>query len=993
MKKGKVIVGILLTCISIAFIGSFMRFNTSAEEAKIVGCDIETSYKRGDEFEMPDGKVSYKGTEKDAEQKYIVFPSGKANVNEKVILSEDGKYEIVFQAEIDGVTVSAKESFIVNKSVLSVNSADSSAHIEDGKIHVDLAINDIFTYNEALDLSTATKDVPLINMNFTPYKVGTPDAKYVMIRFTDLYDENNYFTIRMINHGGEWASGVTYLSVGAANQPQVGVENVGDDPTQNKVYTDVDFGAAVYFSTSGLPNSEQDTQLKIYFDYAEKAFYVDREIYSGGQNRMIVDLDNKEHFGTELWDGFTTGEVKMSIYAENYQAASCNFSISTINGSSQFEDTGDQEGPIVLVDTEYELDKLPTALVGKPYTLFQSNAVDVYDGDVETVASVYYKYYSEDPMKISVNDGQFTPTKEGTYVIEYSATDCTGNVGTKCINVKAEKGNGLQIQLKGTATETNTGVPVKVFSDLKYKTPSGNTDYSVVAVNKSSGEEVQINKKTLEFLPMSDGEWEITVTVQDYVSTVQETFSVNANHTTQPQVYDTVALPKYFIKDATYNMPKLLGYDFSSGVGIATDMDILVKEKGSKEVAIDNGQYTPSKTGKAEIIYRLTVDGKVCEKVYTVSVVEVGYAGDLDISKYFVASKGNVTAESTTTNIVYNMKADAMLEFVNLVQVKNLTFAFQVGKKNAYEKVNVYLTDAMTGKQVKISYQNTKAGAVFSVNDGPTLGLQSSFDGADRNFSLAYNNDTHTVEASANAVFDIDKYLDGSEFKGFTDSIALFAIEAEGVSGASQLILKNLNAHTLNNTRVDRFAPVALLKTNSGDRGVGEKIELKIPFVYDTLDPIATIALEVTDPNGSYIKDEEGVVLDGTQNPFQDYTIRLDAFGDYTIKYVYTDGKGRSDEYVYAITSKDITGPMLTLKKHKESAKEGATVKVAETETKDDVTKECNVAVYVFNPEGVFVEVKDGKFEALMTGTYTVRYMACDESGNYAFASYEVDVK
>lgn len=993
MSKKKVMIGALLACICITFAVGHFHFNTSAEEATIVGCDMEENYSRGDEFSMPDGKVSYKGTEKKAESKYVVFPSGKANESDTIVLSEAGEYQVVFQAKFNGVTISAKESFVVKKSLLEVNGENSSAYIADEKINVSLATNDVFTYNKALDLSTATKDKLLLAMEFTPYQIGTPDAKYVNIRFTDIYDENNYVTIRLINHGGEWASSTTYITAGAASQPQIGIENVGDDPAQGKVYVNEDFGSAVRFSTSGLPLSEQDMQLKLYFDYEEKALYVDREIYSGGQNRLIVDFDDKALFGTELWEGFTTGEVKMSVFAENYQAATCNFSIATMNGNSRFNDTGDIEAPIVSVKSEYDMDELPTALVGKSYKLFKSDAVDVCDGKVEAIAAVYYKYYSEKPVKLTITDDAFVPTKEGTYVIEYSATDASGNAATECVKINAVKGSGMQVKLNDAATETNTGVPVKVISGIEYSDNSGNVTYSVKAKNKSTDEELKIDANTLELLPMSDGEWEVTVIAKDYVSTVKETFIVNANHTTQPQVYDSVVVPKYFIKDATYNMSVLSGYDFSSGKGVATDMDIFVTESGSEEKKIEKGQYIPEKTGSVEVTYRLTVDGHSCEKTYVATVVDVGYAGDVELSKYFVPTKGAATSESTTTSITYQVTDYTALDFVNLVQVKQLVFSFQVGEQNAYNKVNAYLTDPVTGKQVKMSYNRTENGATFSVNDGAALELESSFDGMDRNFVLGFDNDNYTATANETVSFTINQFLDGSEFKGFSDSLALFTIEVEGVSGQSQLIVKSLNSHTLNNTRIDRFAPVILINTNAGDRGIGEKMELTGAFVYDTLDPIATITLEVTDPSGNYVKDEKGVALDGKQDPSKNYIFELADYGDYTIKYIATDGKGKAEEYIYAVTAKDVTGPTLTIKKHKETAKAGATVKVAKTETKDDVTKECTVAVYVFNPEGINVKVKDGAFEASMSGTYTVRYMAFDESGNYAFASYEVDVK
>ena len=183
------------------------------------------------------------------------------------------------------------------------------------------------------------------------------------------------------------------------------------------------------------------------------------------------------------------------------------------------------------------------------------------------------------------------------------------------------------------------------------------------------------------------------------------------------------------------------------------------------------------------------------------------------------------------------------------------------------------------------------------------------------------------------------------------------------------------------------------MNTNSGDRGLGEKVELLGAFAYDVLDPVCVMTLDVVGPDGKYVKDATGVLLDGTQNPTSNYTLELKDFGDYTIRYVVKDGKEKTDTYVYAVTAKDVTGPTIEIKKHKETAKSGATVKLAEAKAKDDVSEKCTLFTYVFNPEGIYVKVVDGKFETTMPGTYTVRYMAFDENKNCTFASYEVNVK
>lgn len=989
MSKKKTVIGLLLACICAGLAVSHVTFDVSAEQAEVVGCDIETNYNYGDEFSIPDGKVSYKGVEKDAESTYIVFPSGKANESQKIILSEEGKYEVVFQAGFGRAKVSAKKSFIVNKRLLAVNDDKSTAEIVDNKIQVSLVSDDVFTYNEAIDLSELKKDTPLLNIEFNPNSIGTADAVTVNVRFTDLYDENNYVTVKMKKAGGD---GVVYLSAGAANQSSVGVEN-WEDPSKTTIYSNSKYGTPVYCSMVGMPVSSLDEQLKLYFDYEEKAFYADREVYSGGKNRMVADLDDVTYFGSELWEGFTTGEVKMTVFAESYQASSCNFIIAQINGQSDFEETGDVEAPKIALDTAYDVNALPSALVGKEYKIFNAKAFDKYDGQLEVTSSVYSKYYSESPVKVSVADGVFTPYKEGVYVIEYTATDCSGNVATECVKVNAVKGEGLQAELKDVVTETDTGVVVKVMSGIDYRDNSGNVSYSVKAKNKSTDEEVKIDNDTMEFIPMSDGDWEVNVTIKDYVSNVSKNFTVKANHTDQPQVFDTVAVPKYFIQGATYEMSGLSGYDFSSGKGVKKDMDIFVTESDGTEKKLDGKEYTPEHNGTVTITYRLTIDDKVCEKVYTAVVMDVGYTGSLDLSRFFVTTEGSATSESSATCVTYTMQKDTKFDFINFVQVKKLTFSFQVGEKNQYNRIHLYLTDTVTGKMVKLSYRRTEEGSAFSVNDGVEFALAASFDGMDRNFSLEFNNDTFIATANSTVSVKIDKFLDGSAFDGFSNSQAVFSIAVEGVSGRAQLAVNNINEHSINNTKMDRFAPQIIVETNAGDRGFGEEVTLSGAFVYDTVNPMCTLTLEITDPDGKYVKSKDKISLDGKQDATKDYTIVLEKYGDYTIQYVATDGQGKSTEYVYAITSKDVTNPELTLKSHKTSAKKGSEIKVAKTKVKDNITEECLVYVYVFDPDDVVVEMTDGKFKATKSGIYTVRYMALDDSSNCAFASYKIDVK
>lgn len=990
MRVWKIMAFVIPVCAAIGFGVSRIPFDSVAKQGQIAGCEIEKKYSYGEEFILPTGNVSYAGEEKAAEERYLVYPSGKANKNDKLTLSEEGQYEVVFTAKFGNVPVTASRSFIVNKRLLAVNDEKSSAILADDRIQVSLVSDDVFTYNEALDLSESGKDTPLISIGFTPNVEGTADAGAVKIRLTDLYDETNYVEVKLQKTGS--ADGVTYLSAGAADQPSVGVENT-DHPDQTKIFTNDLYGAAVYHSMTGRPESSLDAQLKLYYDAEDKAFYADREVYSGGQIRMVTDLDNMEYYGENTWDGFTTGEVKLSVYAESYQSVSCNFYISQINGLTEFDTTGDVKEPTIRVKTEYKEDEIPTALVGKPYLLFDAEAVDNYDGKMDVETSVYYRYYSDTPVNVSVTDGAFVPTEKGSYVIEYAATDASGNRATKCVKVEATEGEGLSVKVKDPAVRTLTGESVKLLSGIQYKNNSGNVSYTVRVGSSFSDDIYEVDSEQMTFCPMQDGTWEVTVEAKDYIQTVTETYTLQAEHTTQPQVYDMVGIQDYFILGATYEMPELSGYDFSSGKGEKTKMELFVTEGKGSEKQLADMKYVPEKTGKIRLTYRQNIDGKVCEKTYQAQVVDVGYTKDLNLSGFFVTSKGKAKAESSATAITYRTDQDTVWDFVNFVQTKKFSYAFQAGAKNAYKKVNLYLTDTVTGKRVKFTFKRTKTASVFSVNDGAEFAIASTFDGKDRNFKLEYDDDTHMILASNTLSLEVKNYTDGSTFAGFTGNEARFSVELAGVTGTSEILMSNINSHSLNNTRIDRFPPEILVDTKSGDRGVNEILGLTGAFAYDTIDPICTLSMEVVTPGGTCAVSEEGVKLDGTQDPTADYSICLKEYGDYTIKYVAADGKGKSTEYTYAVTSKDVTGPELVLKRHKTTAKQGKDVKVADTKVTDDISKKCTVECHVFDPEGSCVTVTDGKFKADKKGTYRVKYMAFDESGNYTFASYQVEVK
>ena len=99
------------------------------------------------------------------------------------------------------------------------------------------------------------------------------------------------------------------------------VKIIGTLFENEKVLTSYEYGAPIHYSMTG--ESIVDNEIfQVFYDYSEKALYADnvkRRQYSYGN--QVIDMDNKEHFSEKtLWNGFTTGEVYMTLSVQSLQS-------------------------------------------------------------------------------------------------------------------------------------------------------------------------------------------------------------------------------------------------------------------------------------------------------------------------------------------------------------------------------------------------------------------------------------------------------------------------------------------------------------------------------------------------------------------------------------------------------------------------------------------------------------------------------------------------
>lgn len=873
----------------------------------------------------------------------------------------------------------------VKNNLLLLGDERSSAEINDNGISVSLARGDTFTYNEIINLNTDGV-APLLRFTHSPIETGVADAATFKVRLADIYDNSNFITICFKNLSGQgaWADPNTYVTVGAFNQPQCGLEN-------GNLHVNDYYGTPVYYSMVGRPATPQlDREMCVYFDYNEKQLFVDREIYSNGNRGIVADLDDVNHFPKAIWKGFTTGEVKLSFSADNYQAGLCNFTLTSVCGNSVRRNFSDTEAPIITVDSGYGLTNMPDGSVGIAYPVAEATAFDKYDGNLDVTVRVYLDYNSSAPVPVELTNGAFVPEAVGTYTVIYTAEDASANSAIVSYNVKV-KDNAAVLSLNTDAVPTSgaTGAVTDILGAVVPLHSSGNVAYKVTVTHIQSGAVVETDADG-KFVPMRDGDYSVKIEAYDHISSAEKTIIFTAVRSLVPQVYDDTVINRYYVKNTEYSLPKLYAYDFSSGSAVKNSMALYVKESGKEERALSGNSFTPSAVGETEIIYRFTSNGNIAEKRYVSTVIDTGYGSQLQKDKYFIATEGSATSSKTSDGITYTVNKDAVLEFVNPVQVKQFTLQFEVSAKYSFSSLNIYLTDMKTDEEVKFSFAPCGESSAFSLNGKPTCSSGAAFGSGV--FDILFNCTDGIVYGSIARTVAVNKYYSGKDYNGFTEMTAYLKIQLEGVTGESQFIVKTLNSQKFDTKATDDTGPQILVDNLNGEYAFNEELTFDKAFAFDVFGCVKSLTMSVKSPDGNFAVAIDDTVMNGEQSPFEEYVVKLTQYGNYTVSYSAVDGANVKSEYSYTVTVADKVPPTITLGTAVTEARTGDTVKIASATVTDNLNENCTLAVFVKKPDGVFLPADGMSFVAESSGNYTVYYMAFDESGNYIYHSYNVRV-
>lgn len=983
--------------LSICFILSAFCFAYNeifmAKAVMFDGGEYKTEYFIGEEVEISHGKFIKDNAYVDADYE-IIFPNGSVHKTEKFIIEQYGQYSVRYYSIENNYEKIV--TFSANQYLYEVNGSGSANYdtytvkneywsLRDGVdryeeipgVVVSLAPGAKFVYNKVVDLKQLNADEPLISLNIIAQQRGVPDFSRLNVRVTDIHNENNFLILRIKDKQVEDADLLSYCYV-----------SINDEDVfyRGTTTTDGKYGISNMFSFRGLPGmkgnvvqNENCTSMKndvlSYFVSHEK-----NEVFRLDSRNAYTSVCKLSETAAD-WDGFTTGEVKIEVFAELYKSATADFIVREIAGDS-LTGVGAEDLVAPEINVNYAEEDKPCGKKGFSYSVFEASAFDTVDGIIKPQIFVYRNYHTNNKISVNVTNGRFDTIYTGIYTICYVATDSHGNQSTKLININViDEEKQINYTFGDGVITAKQGDKV-VIKDINAAGGYGNITYRVTVT--CNGKEIEV--KDNEFVATTHGEYVVSYLLTDYVGQYETAqYLVTISQSNEPVLSSDLGkvLEKSYIVGFNYPIPviKMHSYD-SAGNCVEKDATVTVNN-----ATIKDGLFTPTTPGKVEFVYMVEGFTYTAER----NAYSIHNGNDLDLNKMFITDSNVTASYATDANAKYFAQSDGGIEFINKLIADGFSLSFNTEKEYSnINSVNVFITDTENAKQkVKLSFINGIDGVKFVINDKTSMNVSYLFNGdSAKDFQLNLTAETGEIIVDKNIIKVLNYFDSDKKYSGFDSNKVYCRIEFEGVkeSGFS-FIVKNISGQNLLSTsNKDKIRPsIVFVGDYAGNRPKGENYTLPKAIAGDVITPYLTeYYLSVYRPNG------DPVICNGIElvnAEVEEYSFVLSEYGEYYVEYKAVDAAGRENiGGVFSIKVYDLEPPTIKVSGMKQSCDVGATISIAKPVVKDNYAKaeELTICTMIKNPKGVLSLVHDYKFKAELKGTYTVYYYVFDDNKDYS---------
>lgn len=959
--------------------GDTFSYKVTADELLplfVFSTEWSESYSVGTRLAVPTGTATLAGETVNASV-VVEYPNGTRFANPTIELKESGKYTAVYTAVINGAAYVCEKQFLATETAGSLFTSVSETEIygvavgfyNDKEVGLNMcsAIGGKVQYNNVINFTNNTSDDIFFEFKMTPKVRDEAEARTVRVTLTDTVNKMNYVQIE-INRDLDM-DGFSDVRSSAYGQPCKGLRGT-------TVYPTYPWGTMV--THSFMRNCDS---LALSIDYATKC------VYANGA--LVIDLDSSEYF-TKTWEGFTNGLATLTFEIVEGHKSKVNYMVLVADGVRFTNDIAvDAEAPMINVDTlGYDEKDLPFAVVGKPYSIFSAIAYDRHDGAVDLATSAYY-LLNGTKCEVAITNGTFTPSAQKDYYIDYLATDAMGNKAIKSLKIPVVSKDNFNASIEKNTGSGLTGhlitLPKAVASGQ-----SGSAKISVSVKKPDGTTEAVIDN----YLPISDGKYEFTYTVIDYLNReITLTYSYTANRNDKP-VIDPVILPEAAVQGETLVIPNATVYDYTSGDQVVKQALIKVLYNGG-EFEVANNAFVPaimSADGTLTVKYYITANGVTSESCYVLKAVRVSDGkNNVDLSKLFY---GDGFTLANTENIIYYTQTDgATLSFTRPIVAGEVQFSY--GVPAGYANLNELTFTFKDSKNPEVAFavkvRASGSGAVLEVvNDTVQYQISGSFGGELADFELLYDDTTGVLSARTerglSELCKVKYGVDGKMFSGFESGLVNVSVTLGGVTGKAGVTFGGINNVSLDKSvQADRTVPLIYVMGGLEQYAFkGDKITLPAAVASDVLSSVE-VKLIAYDPN-------DNVLYEGVCGGARE--ISIDVYGTYLFRYVATDAVGRSIRVNYFVDCV-YTGEVSVKLNGSVPAKAKLNEKVilpsftASNGLYSDIQEKY---IILIDPNNTIKVLTGNEFTANKKGKYTVRYYAIDEYANTVIKDYTVTV-
>lgn len=998
MKVNKVFVGILVTAMLVAAV---LGITAMASTEDIWSIGAFSTYVVGDEFTIPAASITVNGESVSASG-ILIYPDGSATKNQTVTLSAFGRYTVSYTAQHNGKTYAKDVTFDVTGKATMVSSEKSSVsygkyvHAKDESgLMVRLAEGDTLTFSKAIDVSNLTSEQSLIKLFATPDIKGAKDFKKIVLTLTDSEDPSIQLTISVCHFWDNDSAPASYILAGGQNQAMTGYE-----AETGKLHIDDSWGTPVNHSFSlqlGAWGIAEDTpadelQIDLRYDTAENSLYsVNRGMYKS----IVTDFDNSQYYST-FWNGFPSGKVFLSVKGAIYSSQTANFCITHVAGIDLTEESFvDSDCPTITVDAVDT--QMPDAKIGTKYPIPHATAFDMYSGDVDVQVSVWYNYLASNAVLVPVTDGSFVPSKAGQYVIEYAATDYSGNVSKKLLTLDAKQNVTLP-DVRFTAVPQESAIVGDMLYPVAHEVSGSGNVVTLSIQAKIDGTTIPVDEKGIRLTKV--GSYEIIYTVTDYIGQISNrSYKVEVTGRNDKLFLDAPVIPQFFISGNSYTLADLYAYDYSTGTEQKVLSSITVTDANGTRVIPSGEAYVPqvNKNGDVvKIVYSVGESKLVKEIPGIVAYVTVNDRDRLALENY-IHSTG-ISVEKLDDYMILTAKTqNAGWTFANSLVARKAGMVFAgIPGKTDFQGLKVFFIDANDSNNiVTVTFTQTRNGLQIEAS-GSVLTPVTSFAAGDE-FDVAYNGEGKiTINGSAIGITVRD---DGQPFQGFSGNVYV-GMQFVGAKNA-QIKLVSVDGQPMKNVVSDRVGPKIVIEgTYGGCVNKDSVVTLPAANAGDALAANISFTMSVVSPSGEPVTDVNGLVLKDV-DPRKEYSIKATEYGQYKVSYTAAElnlSRANTTTFIYVVNVTDTVAPEIQFQHAFQTTVnvDGNIILPVFTLT-DNVTAAENIICIklIITPDGRVNQLPDNcnAIQATQSGIYEIRIVAFDEAHNIQMVSRFVEVK